>query len=1297
MKSFIKPSLEFKNTRHGGDYYILYPEYLLSGRDIMMKGGKFYAVLNPETNMWSTDQGDLYRIIDKALYSYAEENLDKVDTPVGKQYATSEGIPVKISTLDNSSNQRLRALNIWLHDLAPNHNYHPLDSDLTFKGDKVKPEDYRSKTLSYIPKEGDLTNYNTLLGTLYSPNERQKIEWAIGSILAGDSKKIEKMVVIFGSPGSGKSTVLDLINRLFDGYVGTFSAADLADRNDSFSTEMFRDNPLVMIQDDGTMSKIDSPKINEIISHKKTIINEKGIRKYTLTPLAMCFMATNDPVDIRDTNLGIARRVLDTSPSGKTLKVTEYRRAYDGMMRELPAIAKHCLDVYESLGREYYLSYVPREMIVRTNYIWNFIDEELDFFLKNDPIRRDDLYSMYKEYIENAGIKWSLNKIEFTSKMKEYYKRYSNDLTGVDGRKYKNVFSGFKLEKMYYNPINDDGIIKPWLKFDKDVSLFDKQFKDCPAQYEVEEDGRVRMEHRWAFCTTSLKDIDVHKTHYVKTPEEIIYLDFDYADENGNKDFEKNYKEALKWPETYAELSKSGNAIHLCYIYDGDVNMLKTRLNKFVEVKVFPRDKGTAIRRRLSKCNGLKIAKLVEGDLPLKEKKGEPMLNEEIVRNDEKLHTFIIQCLKKKHHGATAPEVDFIKKVTDEYYNNSIPYDINDLRPDIINFAAHSSHQAKRCIDIVENQIHYSLDDEPTQMEDAEKPIIFFDCEVFPNLFVLNWKYAGEDKKVVRMINPTPSEVEDFVNSGRLVGFNNRKYDNHIVYARMNGYSNEALYKLSQRIITDKNLQDLPGLAYSISYADVYDFLNGDGKMGLKKWEIKLGIHHQELGLPWDEPVPEELWTKVAEYCDNDVIATEAVFNANQADFVAREILADIAGKTVNDTTNTLTQTIIFGNDRNPQSCFVYTDLSEMFPGYTFDNGVSTYRGEVTGEGGYVYAEPGIYHDVALLDIASMHPTSLECLNLFGRYTERFSAIKQARIYIKHKEFDKAGELFGGKLKKYLTDPKMAKDLAFALKIAINSVYGLTSAKFENRCRDPRNVDNIVAKRGALFMIDLKHAVQDLGYTVAHIKTDSIKIPNADQRIIDFVMEFGRKYGYTFEHEATYERMCLVNDAVYIAKYAKNSPEHPGEWTATGKEFAVPYIFKTLFSNEPVAFDDLCEVKTVASGEMYLDMNEGLDEDEHNYKYVGKVGSFCPITPGRGGGELKVKRGDKYVAVSGTKGWMWMESEDVVKLHKEEDIDMEYFDKMCSSVVEHINEYGNFEDFVMGSSEPVADFMNKPE
>ena len=168
-----------------------------------------------------------------------------------------------------------------------------------------------------------------------------------------------------------------------------------------------------------------------------------------------------------------------------------------------------------------------------------------------------------------------------------------------------------------------------------------------------------------------------------------------------------------------------------------------------------------------------------------------------------------------------------------------------------------------------------------------------------------------------------------------------------------------------------------------------------------------------------------------------------------------------------------------------------------------------------------------------------------------------------------------------------------ADNLSTALKIAINSVYGLTSAKFDNPFRDKRNRDNIVAKRGALFMVNLKHLVQKKGFTVAHIKTDSIKIPNATPEIIQFIMDYGKLYGYTFELESVYDRMCLVNNAVYVAHV--QSGKHAGEWNTTGAQFAEPYVKKTLFTREPIEFRDLCQTKTVTTN-MYLDMNENLPD-----------------------------------------------------------------------------------------------------
>lgn len=363
------------------------------------------------------------------------------------------------------------------------------------------------------------------------------------------------------------------------------------------------------------------------------------------------------------------------------------------------------------------------------------------------------------------------------------------------------------------------------------------------------------------------------------------------------------------------------------------------------------------------------------------------------------------------------------------------------------------------------------------------------------------------------------------------------------------------------------------------------------------------------------------------------------------------------------------------------------------FPGYEFVDGKNMYRGDDLGKGGYVYAEPGMYTNVALLDVASMHPNSAINLNAFGEYTQNFKDILDTRIAIKRGNFEEAKHLFGGRLANYLNDESSAAALAQALKIAINSVYGLTSANFDNPFRDVRNVNNIIALRGALFMRTLQDEIQQRGFTVAHIKTDSIKIPNATPEIIQFVMEFGEKYGYEFEHEATYDRMCLVNNAVYIAKYATSedcinqygySPgdnkKKGGKWTATGAQFQIPYVFKKLFSKEDLIFDDLCETKSVTST-LYLDMNEGLNEDEHNYIFIGKIGRFCPIKPDHGGGVLYREKEGKYYAATGTKGFRWLESEMVFELNKLDDIDESYFIKLADEAKDAINKYGDFEWF----------------
>ena len=1327
----------------------IYPKFIIKkSNDLMIRGGDFYAIWIEERGLWSTDEQDAVDLIDRELDRYADENRSRFDDNIRVLHMWDAETGM-IDTWHKYCQKQMKD------------QFHMLDEKLIFSNTKTGKRDYVSKCLPYPLEEGDISAWDRLVGTLYSPEERHKIEWAIGAVVSGESKQLQKFMVLYGPPKSGKSTVIDIIEKLFEGYYSVFDAKSLGSSSNVFALEAFRSNPLVAIQHDGDLSRIeDNTRLNSLTSHEIMTVNEKYKSTYSTRFKTFLFMATNKPVKITDAKSGLIRRLIDVSPTGDKIPRSEYDQLKKQVGFELGGIAYHCRQVYLD-NPNCYDDYIPIAMMGASNDFYNFVVDSYYVFKNDDGVSLKSAWEMYKTYCNDANVLYPLSRMVFKEELKNYFREYDERFNVGDGTRVRSYYHGFRTDKFEDQGTDEKIDISPkpkkLLELNCTESLLDKELADCPAQYAS--DAGTPMK-KWDKIKTTLKDLDTTKLHYVMPPDIHIVADFDFKDKDGNKDTQRNLEEAAKWTPTYAELSKGGG-VHLHYIYTGgDPSKLSRVFDENIEIKVFTGN--SSLRRKLSKCNDLPIATISSG-LPLKGEKN--VVNDKVIQSEKGLRLQIKRNLNKEIHPATKPSIDFIYKILTDAYDSGMAYDVTDMRNAVLAFAANSTHQADYCIKLVNKMPFKSAEVAPAASNEDAK-LVFYDVEVFPNLFLVNWKIEGEGQTVVRMINPTPVDIENLMKF-RLVGFNCRRYDNHILYARLMGYTNEQLYNLSQKIISSENKKAKSnncyfGEAYNVSYTDVYDFCSK--KQSLKKWEIELGLHHQELGLPWDQPVPEELWQKVAEYCDNDVIATEAVFNARKADFVAREILADVAGLTVNDTTNTLTTRIIFGANRKPQDQFNYRDMGDVsqiydpeadmpwyseydeftafdkkkrpiFPGYKFEKGVSTYRGEEVGEGGYVYAEPGMYGNVALLDIASMHPSSIIAEQLFGEeYTKRFQEIRDARVLIKHKEFDKAKKMLNGALAKYLTDESAADALAQALKIAINSVYGLTSANFENPFRDIRNKDNIVAKRGALFMVNLKHEVQKRGFTVAHIKTDSIKIPDATPQIIKFVMDYGKLYGYTFEHEATYDRMCLVNNAVYIARYdtekqcqkkykyvPSDIKKHPGEWTATGTQFQIPYVFKKLFSHEEIIFDDLCETKSV-TGAMYLDMNETLPnvteyEKElekirkdnktewlpggkeelcaelemevsagHNYQFIGKVGHFCPILPGHNGGLLVRQSTDKYGnvkydSVTGTKGYRWLESETVKQLDMMDAIDRSYYDAMVDSAVHDISEFGDFEWF----------------
>ena len=112
----------------------------------------------------------------------------------------------------------------------------------------------------------------------------------------------------------------------------------------------------------------------------------------------------------------------------------------------------------------------------------------------------------------------------------------------------------------------------------------------------------------------------------------------------------------------------------------------------------------------------------------------------------------------------------------------------------------------------------------------------------------------------------------------------------------------------------------------------------------------------------------------------------------------------------------------------------------------------------------------------------------------------------------------------------------------------------------------------------------------------------------------------------------------------------------------------------------------------------------------HNYIFVGRVGQFTPVVVGAGGGVLYRIDNGKIYAVSGTKGYRWLESANVEKYGKEKYVDVTFYHDVVTQALDDIREFVD-PDYFLGSDSPekklgptldsggnviMPDFMNLP-
>lgn len=313
----------------------IYPKFIIKkSKDLMIRGSDFYAIWLEERGLWSTEEQDALQLIDRELDIYVQEHKQLLND----SYRVLHMWDAESGMIDNWHKYCQRQMR---------DNYHTLDDTLIFANTPVKKDSYASKRLPYPLEEGDISAYDELIGTLYSPEEREKIEWAIGAIVNGDSKKIQKFLVLYGPPGSGKSTVLNIVEKLFEGYCGTFDSKALGSSSNAFALEAFKSNPLIAIQHDGDLSHIeDNTRLNSLVSHETMMVNEKFRSAYANQFKCFLFLGTNKPVKITDAKSGLIRRLVDVNPSGEKIPAKKYLDPVEKVNFELGGIAWHCKQVY---------------------------------------------------------------------------------------------------------------------------------------------------------------------------------------------------------------------------------------------------------------------------------------------------------------------------------------------------------------------------------------------------------------------------------------------------------------------------------------------------------------------------------------------------------------------------------------------------------------------------------------------------------------------------------------------------------------------------------------------------------------------------------------------------------------------------------------------------------------------------------------------------------------------------------------------------------------------------------------
>jgi hypothetical protein len=350
----------------------------------------------------------------------------------------------------------------------------------------------------------------------------------------------------------------------------------------------------------------------------------------------------------------------------------------------------------------------------------------------------------------------------------------------------------------------------------------------------------------------------------------------------------------------------------------------------------------------------------------------------------------------------------------------------------------------------------------------------YYDCELYNNVFFVVCK---TENRYFLYTNPLKSKSFKFLwNNAVMIGFNNREYDSKMVKAffDFSGPANmvldeeqfmDTMKSVNKEIISSQKRDGFP----SQQKNNHYDAKIGSGKKdrSLKEWQLLLGMSVEESPIPFDSDLDEDTFPMAVDYCVHDVDSTQLLFEKKCMDnFKAIETLCQLAespvnyGKTIGSVTVDLLchlsgrkkdtlgcgDLFDYGEIRRRLAKSGYLDMSnvdevlESIREYELDGrkeikeayfghiNVGAMNIEICAGGAHWCSPQKRWENCDDSDVASMYPN-----------------IMLAYLIIDRTLGPEGNKAFADMIQTRLKNKKSNPDLASALKIAINSVYGKMS------------------------------------------------------------------------------------------------------------------------------------------------------------------------------------------------------------------------------------------------------------